>query len=963
MNVAPRALPDSLPIGREVEATRLAQLIDDTVAGAKRAVILLGAPGIGKTTLLRWARDRAESRGCLTVAVRVPAAAGLPPRYPVGQLLEGFASACLRRGFAVPERLERVVATLTGTGSIDTYAVAVPQIADALEEVGRSAPLAIVLDDYHWTPQEGIELLIAALRVVETQVCLVASARLRGLGEDSAAPLPEPSADLWVEHLEVRGLEPSAVATLASAVLGGDALPSLADALYARTFGNPLFIVETLQGWRGEGALIAAGGFWGLDPDATPVQTRSLREMIAARLTRSDGEALAVARSLAAIGRDADFNELAAVGDVGGARLVEVVGRLIDDGLIALDAQPFPRYRLAHPLYAAALLDDEGTPGRSMLHGRIFAELRRRAVAGRSISAAELAHHAVRALTAPTDLREVLTAAAEEAEAAGSFEEAAVWYGHLAEEADDPGRLARALRGQATAAIQTDPQRAIGIFTYALELESHAESRARLLLGRARAYRVVGNTELALADLHEALPLAAGDEVFDIRHAIGALNGMLRRLDAAESIFRSLAEEGAGTPHHSKAIGHLGMVALIRGSIREGARLMEAALSECRDEAYAHYLGGNLSWLFGLLGRWDEAEATIEQTLRLAVSSGNIDSECTVSVIGGRLAAWRGDLARAFDRATRAHRLAIRLGNPADVIAAGDALAAALMENGMHDEATGMLPEMLALDGPGIEEREVSFSFTVLAQACLLSGDLVRARTALERARAHLPSAPFWAVAIDRCEAQIDLACDEPERALARLSHWLEQPTEIELEQARICDVAAQTLLALGDRGGAEDRATQALARYRRLGAPRMAERTAGWLESLRTPKKGRPRSSLPGHLTARESEILRLVVLGRSNQGVADELVISVATVKKHLENIMAKAGVSRRTELVPFAISVGVLAAEELLLEREAVRERAAGTLLPRPSRTSPPVAPRSVRPARGEQADARRSERRAR
>jgi DNA-binding CsgD family transcriptional regulator len=854
----------------------------------------------------------------------------------------------------VPDRLERVVATLTGTGSIDTYAVDVPQIADALEEVGRSGPLAVFIDDYHWTPPEGVELLIAALRVLETQVCLVASARLHGLGEEAAAPLPEPSADLWVDHLEVRGLEPSAVASLAQAVLGAEALPSLVDALYSRTFGNPLYIVETLQGWRTAGALVFTGGFWGIDTDAAPGQPRSLMEMITAHLARVDADALSVARSLAAIGRDADFDELSAIGHVGPSRLVEVIDRLIDEGLVALDTHPSPRYRLAHPLYGAALLDDEGTSGRSLLHGRIFGELRRRGDAGRTTSAAELAHHAVRALTRPPDLWDVLTAAAEEAEAAGSYEEAAAWYGHLAEAADDPRALARALRGQATAAINTDPHRAIGLFTYALGFESEAESRARLLLGRARAYRVTGTPELAFADLDQALPLAARDEAFDIRHAIGAFNGMLRRLDEAERIFRSLAQESVNTSNHSKAVGHLGMVALIRGSIAEGARLMEAALATCTDDEYAGYLRGNLAWLFGLLGRWEEAESMIEQTLAIAVASGDIYTECSMSGIGGRFAAWRGDLAKAFDRATRGHRLALRLGNPADVIATSDALASALTENEMHDQAAAILAQALAMDAPDTEEREMSYSFAVFARACLLAGDIARARIALDHARTHLPGAPFWAVAIDRCEAQIDLACDAPEQALGRLRPWLERPTEIVLEQAHVCDVSAQALFALGDRHGAEARASEALGIYQRLGAKRTAERMSSWIDAMRTPRKGRPRSSLPGRLTARESEILRLVVLGRSNQGVADELVISLGTVKKHLENIMAKAGVSRRTELVSFAISVGVLVAEELVLEREAVRERAAGSLMPRPARTYPPVAPRSVRPARGEQAD---------
>jgi DNA-binding CsgD family transcriptional regulator len=274
---------------------------------------------------------------------------------------------------------------------------------------------------------------------------------------------------------------------------------------------------------------------------------------------------------------------------------------------------------------------------------------------------------------------------------------------------------------------------------------------------------------------------------------------------------------------------------------------------------------------------------------------------------------------------------------------ANDALASALIENDMHADAAGLLAEALELDRPGTEDRETTYSFTVFAWACTATGDLPRARTALEHARARLSPAPIWAVAVDRCEAQIDLACDDPERALGRLRPWLDRPAEIALERAEVRSLAAQAHLAAGDRDAAERHAHEALAAYRTLGADRKAQRTVRWLDALRARRKGRPKASLPGELTAREAEILRLVVLGRSNQGVADELVISVATVKKHLENIMAKAGVARRTELVPFAISVGVLAAEELVLEREAARKRSAGSLVPRRVR-----AERDERPA---------------
>jgi len=52
--------------------------------------------------------------------------------------------------------------------------------------------------------------------------------------------------------------------------------------------------------------------------------------------------------------------------------------------------------------------------------------------------------------------------------------------------------------------------------------------------------------------------------------------------------------------------------------------------------------------------------------------------------------------------------------------------------------------------------------------------------------------------------------------------------------------------------------------------------------------------------LTAREREVLRLVAQGRSNDAIASELVLSVRTVERHVENIYGKLGVSGRTARV---------------------------------------------------------------
>jgi NarL family two-component system response regulator LiaR len=65
-----------------------------------------------------------------------------------------------------------------------------------------------------------------------------------------------------------------------------------------------------------------------------------------------------------------------------------------------------------------------------------------------------------------------------------------------------------------------------------------------------------------------------------------------------------------------------------------------------------------------------------------------------------------------------------------------------------------------------------------------------------------------------------------------------------------------------------------------------------------------RPQKQPLVDLTERELEVFKLVVQGHSNQQIADAMVISVATVKAHISNILSKLQVSSRAEAIAFAI-----------------------------------------------------------
>lgn len=88
--------------------------------------------------------------------------------------------------------------------------------------------------------------------------------------------------------------------------------------------------------------------------------------------------------------------------------------------------------------------------------------------------------------------------------------------------------------------------------------------------------------------------------------------------------------------------------------------------------------------------------------------------------------------------------------------------------------------------------------------------------------------------------------------------------------------------------------------------ARKLMERVAQGAAASREPE------AAPEGLTTRELEVIRLVARGRSNQEIAQTLVISEKTVKTHVSNILGKLNLEDRTQLAIHAIRSG-LAEEE--------------------------------------------------
>jgi two-component system, NarL family, response regulator LiaR len=99
-------------------------------------------------------------------------------------------------------------------------------------------------------------------------------------------------------------------------------------------------------------------------------------------------------------------------------------------------------------------------------------------------------------------------------------------------------------------------------------------------------------------------------------------------------------------------------------------------------------------------------------------------------------------------------------------------------------------------------------------------------------------------------------------------------------------------------------RAIRAAAEGRVHLAPEAADRL---MREVRAPDRPEP-------LTARETEVLRLLARGRANRQISSELFIEEKTVKTHVSSILRKLGVRSRTQAALHAVRTGVVTLDEL-------------------------------------------------
>jgi ATP/maltotriose-dependent transcriptional regulator MalT len=330
----------------------------------------------------------------------------------------------------------------------------------------------------------------------------------------------------------------------------------------------------------------------------------------------------------------------------------------------------------------------------------------------------------------------------------------------------------------------------------------------------------------------------------------------------------SIAARQAGTVAHLNGD--------LTGALAVASRLIEQSLALGKQENDVHVAQRITFRPLLDLGRAEEAMAAHTESAHLA----GLDDDTLLTHYGGYYAATR---------------------------------AVILANLGRHSEARDTIRRTLErLQIASADDETPAWSLVCLLEAAILVGDDVAAPMLMSRL-APIASAVIWGLfGASTCVARHlgAAAAMIGDRAAART--YYEQALEI-AGRLRFRPEIALTHLHLAELlhdGGTHERAQarahlaaaipelEAMAMQPALmKARRLQERLAG-------AKAARAPAANPDGLSDREVEVLRRIAAGRSNQEIADALVVSVRTVERHAVNIYAKIGARGRTDAVAYAV-----------------------------------------------------------
>src|SRR6266849_2844000 len=333
--------PDVGLVGREIEIGQVESALA-SAADRGTALLLSGAPGIGKTSLLELAARRAQDRGYRVLAISGVESEANLPYAGLQQLLQPVLASA--DSLADPQKAALLAALGMRSGPPPEIFLVSLGALNLIVDVGADKPICAIADDAQWLDAPTASVLTFIARRLESTRTLV----VIGLREGFDTPLR--SAHLPEVH--VGPLNDAASIQLLDQV-SPELEPPMRRRILDEALGNPLALVELPH------ALRLAGNSQETTPHGMPLTDRLERTFSAqaARLPKDTQSALL----LVALNVEPSVSEVLSAARllIGKGVSVDVLEPALDIGLIAIAGA---RVRFRHPLMRSAL-DQAATPG------------------------------------------------------------------------------------------------------------------------------------------------------------------------------------------------------------------------------------------------------------------------------------------------------------------------------------------------------------------------------------------------------------------------------------------------------------------------------------------------------------------------------------------------------------------------------------------------------------------------
>jgi DNA-binding CsgD family transcriptional regulator len=898
--------------GRRAEREALDGLLEDVQAGQSRVLVLRGAAGIGKSSLLDYLA--AGSR-----RLRVLRAAGVESEMELPFAgLEQLFSPLLGEAQRLPAPQRNALYTAFGLAdgnAADPFLVGLA-VLSLVSDVSGERPLVCLVDDAQWLDRGSLQALaFIARRLMAESVALVFAVR------DEA----EEQTLSGFSELRIAGLDHHHARDLFDSVVRGRIDDRVRDRIVGDTHGNPLALIQLS---RGSTPAEQAGGFSLPDTGslAGQIEQSFLRQvnvlpdetrlLLAAAAADPLGDVTLLWRAARRLAIPAEAQEPAE-----------------QQGLIQIGA----RVRFTHPLARSAAYRAASPHDRRTVHD---------AIAGATDPEVDpdrrAWHRAHAAVAADEDVAAELERSADRAQRRGGVAAAAAFLQSAAELTPDASRRGRRALSAAHAKFATAAHDSAEELLAAaevcpldeLQLAGLERLRAQIAFARTRG----GQAPLMLlkaaeryAPLHpnlaretylEALGaaifagrLAGGTDVREVATAARAappapepprkldllLDGLATRFTdgsvaAAGPLGRALHAFADTDDVSADDARWLWLACRIAPDVwadEAWHTLSTRQVQLAREAGALAALPLALTYRAGvhvLAGEFVAATALIDEADDITIATGNSPYRYGTLVVDG----WRSDDAHALDMTAAGLDQAADRGEGRAVTLA--AYATAVLNNALGNHKPALDAALRACEHDDLDL--CGWALIEVVEAGARSGHrdvaLRGLRRLEERSRA---SATDWGLGVT---ARSRAILDDPHAAEQHYREAVSRLTETRIvtELARSRLLYGEWLRREGRRMDAREQLRAAYEMFSTMGAAAFAERARR--ELLATGETVRKRvDQTRDDLTPQEERIARLAADGQTNPEIAARLFLSPRTVEWHLGKVFVKLDVSSRRDL----------------------------------------------------------------